>query len=1344
MKNYLLLLLFSGFWSGNLLAQKMLYGKPETAPDIPDWATAMYAPHPNVATVDSLFKAWYATHPFQKTMHTQYYKKWRRRVEPFVLADGSIAFPAAAEPQKAVADQWLAQWNSPQKSVNPAWRHIGPTETFNTFPGQVKVSWQANVYCIDQSAVNPDILYCGTETGGIYKTTDRAQNWAHASANALMRSVTSIRIHPANPDIVYAGDVEGRVYRTNDGGQNWQLLLEIPDLEQDGINDINDIAINPSNANIILVVGYGGLYRSTNAGQNWTQLYTEACWDVEIHPTQHNIVYLLKTNPAQKRCEFFKSDNFGATFSIRTNGWYTSSHPSRRDDGARMTVTPADPNRIYAVLIGDSKPGDNGFIGVFRSSDAGENWTLPNPPVGGPWTTAHPNLMTLNNTNTLYQGFYNLAIAASHTNADQLLIGGLNLWKSENGAQTYTALGGYQGSLDWIHPDQQEIKILGTDIWVANDGGINYSNNFFATHESRKRGIIASDFWGFGNGWNEDLIVGGRYHNGNTAGRNTFLPGQFLRLGGAEAATGYVNPGIPGKAYFSDINTQLIPPGFSQQVIELPPLSDYPSETYYAAHSSELEFHPLCYKHIYIGKENQLWVSEDEGASFRLLKTFEGSSGPVIHFEISRSNPQVIYVYQRITFFGARLWKTSDGGATWQSFNFPNAPSQRAGTMTLSATDENTLWVAFGHQSNDGAKVFKTTNGGLTWQNLTTPLLNGHTIHYIFHQAGSQGAVYIGTDYGVFYRDDTMSDWELYANGLPAATNCNIMRPFYRNGKLRLATYSHGVWEVDFKNPSLPIAQPMVDKRLSTCARDTFFFDDYSILRHTGASWRWSFPGAAWVSDSTARNPRVVFGQPGSYAVSLTITDATGASHTKTVMDMVRIPEDACRPQDVPGMALRLGGNSSDYAVAPGFNRPITHFTVTAWIKRNGNQNNNAAICFSRGGNTVAGLNFGSANELRYHWNNNFWNWNSGLVVPNNEWTHVALVVEPTRATLYLNGVPAVNNGTHPVQNFQGELFIGADLNFSARRFNGLIEEVCVWNRALPQDEIRALRHLCKRPQDDPTLLAYYQFNETSGDVLDRAGTRHARLNGNTARLTSTCPIGGGVSARQSVQHAGQYQFAGTDLLLVFPESGALPGGEVVVSRINTAPDQLTGNAPHSRSWWVINNYGPNAVFAPLVKAEFSNIGPISPAEAASPASFRLHIRPENGEGNTWQALGQADQMTAGADGGAGFGTNAQVTRSGQFIIARDGAPVSSTQVELAPYRFTVYPNPVGKQQELTVQGAKNEEFTLTLFDTSGKRLLRYQGRGQLRISLPELPAGVYIYRIDTADWMTHGKVAVQ
>lgn len=1326
-------------WVTPMAGQKTLTFNPKMEDDAPSWVRLMYQEDPNVWEVDQAYREYYEVHDFTKTMHTQYYKKWRRKVESYINAAGEVVLPSLSRQQEK-ENTWLEHWSKnilSKDGVNGApWTSLGPFQTLSTNDGQLAVSWQANVYAIDQSSSDPNVLYCGTEAGGVFKTLDKGIHWQHASFNSLLASVTAVKIHPTNPDIVYSGD-GNHLYKTENGGVNWEKILSRGGLR------VNTIAIHPQQPNIILVASYEGLFRSQDGGDTWDQLYTDKCWDLAIHPTNPSIIYLLKNDPAQKKCVFLKSTNQGLNFSPKESGWYASTHPDRRDDGARMTVTPMDPDRVYVVLIGAAKPGDNGFIGVFKTMDAGENWTLPNSPVGGPYTNSHPNLMTLNNTNTLYQGYYNLGIAASHTNPDHVLIGGLNLWKTEDGAESFTPIGGYQGNVPWIHPDQQEILVLGNDMWVANDGGINYSTNLFQTHESRINGLYASDFWGFGSGWNEDLVVGGRYHNGNTAYRPSFPDGQFLRLGGAEAPTGYVNPGIPGRAYFSDINTQSIPNLISGEVFSFPPLSKYPSESFYAAHSSELEFDPYSYKTFYIGEGANLWRSEDEGLSYDLIKSFGNGDQPILHIEISRTDPAVIYVYQRFSFYNARLWKTIDGGETWSALDFPAANSQRAGTMSLSATDSQTLWVAFGHQDNDGTKVFKTTDGGLSWENLSTPILDGHRIHHVLHQAGTNGAVYLASNFGVFYRDDSLTDWEIFCEGLPARTNGNLLRPFYKAGKMRMATYGSGIWEVDFKQPSLPIAQPTVDKRKGACARDTFYFEDFSILNHTNASWEWSFPGAIYVSATTVRNPKVVFGQEGSFDVSLTVTNDIG-SHTKTISNMVEIAADACSPDPKAGLALKLNGGSADLASSSPLNLQSNTVTFSAWIKRNGSQNPNSAILFCRGETTTAGINFGDHNELRYHWNDSQWWWDSGLVVPDEEWTHIALVITPDRAIIYLNGEPSVNASSHPKEAFDSPFIIGGDPNFNSRRMKGQIEEVCVWNRALSQEEIRDFRHLIKKPADDDSLVLYYQFNEEKGEALDKVGLRHAAIGGSSTRLTSTCPVGEGTSYRITVADGGEKLFPETGISIEFPETGLFPQGEVVVSRLNQSPDQTANEDAQTEAYWVINNYGGNEQFDELKRISFQGIGEISEEEASAPNSISLYIRGENADGPTWEQLDLADEVQAGANGLVVFSEENSVKRFGQFTLSRSGMPTASVQQEKLPAPFIIYPNPVRASQEFHIDTERLDKFVFTLYSMDGKRVYRKELQGNSVINGVTLPSGGYFYQLATKNQLFYGKLSIE
>ena len=146
----------------------------------------------------------------------------------------------------------------------------------------------------------------------------------------------------------------------------------------------------------------------------------------------------------------------------------------------------------------------------------------------------------------------------------------------------------------------------------------------------------------------------------------------------------------------------------------------------------------------------------------------------------------------------------------------------------------------------------------------------------------------------------------------------------------------------------------------------------------------------------------------------------------------------------------------NDAVQLPALNLNSNTVTLAAWINRD-SQKDFAGILFSRSGSTVAGLNLSTNNQLGYHWNDDEWQFNSGLVVPENEWTHVALVLEPDRATLYVNGQASTNIATHAIEQFNGVTYLGRDPGNSSRYFDGQIDDARIYNRALDAGEIATL-----------------------------------------------------------------------------------------------------------------------------------------------------------------------------------------------------------------------------------------------------------------------------------------------
>lgn len=863
MKNALFLCFLAT--SGLAFSQQLQQPSPSEISTLPLWAQKMYTSTPNVYEVDSLYINYYRSNTFQKNYHTQYYKRWRRSVTDCINPDGSVKVYSTEE-LALMKQNYLAKQSS-EKSSN--WSLVGPIH--NTEGNGSLGSGQTNVYAIDQCAGQPSFLYLGTEPGEVYKSIDGGQNWTNSSMNENFGSgVTAIEVHFSNPSIVFAGGNNG-IFKSIDGGSTWVNVMPESNL------NVNEILINSGNDQIVMAATDKGLFRSTNGGTSWTPIYTQASYDIKENAANNSIIYLLKNNPSLIICEFYRSNDSGATWTLQSNGWYASTDPARSVGGGRLAVTPADPNRVYAYLIGESKANDYGYIGVYKSTDGGTNWSLPNGPTGGPYTASHLNLAYGYPAWTYHQGFYNCAIVASTTNADHILVGGLNLYRSNDGAANFTSVAGYVGGPLSIHVDMQDFRMINGETWVTTDGGVYKSTDFFNSAPTfMMDGVHGSDFWGFGSGWNEDVLVGGLYHNGNLAYYENYGNGVFLELGGGEAPTGYVNPGNNRKTYFSDISGKYIPLNLNDPILNFSNGMS-PNESYYAAESSEMEFHPDCYTIAFIGKDNKLWKTTDGGGSYSLLHAFGTAANNFVnHIEISSSNPDVIYVHQRPSSGSTgTLWKTTDGGVSWNTITLPAGNSRRA-VMAINPQNENELWIAYTGGSN-GNKVYKTSNGGTSWTNLTSSLLNNESIHSIVHVAGTDGGIYVGTNNAVFYRNNSTS-WVIDNTGLPTYMSTNILRPFYRDGKIRMASYGKGIWESSFnEQPSEPICRIMVDKLQQTvfCSIDSFYFEDYSFLNHQGASWSWSFPTGLPAS-STERNPSVFFATEGLHLAVLTISDQFG------------------------------------------------------------------------------------------------------------------------------------------------------------------------------------------------------------------------------------------------------------------------------------------------------------------------------------------------------------------------------------------------------------------------------------------------------------------------------------
>lgn len=824
----------------------------------------------------------------------RYYKLWYRNVQPFVMDDGSIALPGLKDyyNRMRTLQTGEAEHSEDGKTGRSGWTFLGPKETFwlnengsSLPPGSCP--WQVNVYSFDVAASDNNILFCGTETGFVNKTTDKGLTWQLTAPGYFFGgSVTATAIHPYNPEIVYVA-AGNQVHKTTDGGSTWMPMLETGSLFY-----ANRLKIDPENPDIILAAADNGVYISTDAGFNWNRSWDMPSWDVEIKPGDPNTIFALTT--INDRFQVMISIDGGFTFSPDTG--FPSDIPDV--SGGLLAVTPANPDMILAVML----TSDNTPL-LYKSVTGGGDWSL--------LATGQTSAFPMNNG----QGYFDLVLEISPIDPNIIFAGTTTLYRSVNGAQSFTATGGYAGAFA-IHPDIQDMKLLPPgETWVATDGGMTLTTDNFSAltnYFARNKGLIGSDMWGYDQGWNEDIVVGGRYHNGNTAMADFYQP-KALRMGGAESPTGWVLQGKSRHVAFDDLgNGWILPQTAAGEPEGRFLFTKFPNMDEYGGRRGNMVFHTNYYGTVYLGEGNGFWKSADNGVTWELLNNF---AQRVRYLQVSFSNPQVLYA----DVVNKGLYKSEDGGNSWTLK--PSLTNGQYGTsywkgklfIVISPWDENTIYVCLqnGTWSSDIGKVFRSADGGDTWEDWSGSLSEYTKCLAIQPTQQGQERVYLftnalnGHQAKVYTRTNDMNDWEVFDVDYPAGMRVNMALPFFRNSKLRSAGNA-GVWESALAEPDFtPVINPWVEKPFYDCMTDTVYFEDHSMLNHDNASWHWEInPAPGYMSDPDIRNPKVVLGNPGAYDVSLTVTQ-NGYSYTKTISAMVTTTtcpsiEDCSNPAQLP------------------------------------------------------------------------------------------------------------------------------------------------------------------------------------------------------------------------------------------------------------------------------------------------------------------------------------------------------------------------------------------------------------------------------------------------------------
>ncbi|MFT7589141.1 MAG: photosystem II stability/assembly factor-like uncharacterized protein, partial [Limisphaerales bacterium] len=626
----------------------------------PLWVFELYNLEADPGLIIEAYNKWRKANPEVKNQHTQYFKRWLRNLsrttEVYVDGQPDAIATRLADLQPISMDA--------EARMGTGWIPRGPfdfdieAESVSYAPGS------AHVYTVEQSLSNPNTLYAGTATIGLWKSINKGISWTHLTSSLYANSVRALEIDHSNEDICYFGG-RGGVWKTTDGGLSWNETGDV--LFQSLYHDVEDIVMIPGTANTLLLSSNMGLYKTTDGGANWIEILSEDIQEIEIHPSNPLIVYAVSLDASKTL--FWKSLDGGNSFVPKLTGWPTAvgSEDQRRTE---IAVNPAQPDRIVALATGEAA-GGSGLYGIYISDDAGENWSFSccgTGPGGAP-TPSNPNIMHWD-TDGLTEGgqyYYDLALAVEPTVSGDILTGGINIWRSTDDGASFTnnahwTLG--SAGTKYVHADVHDIRFYGSDLWVASDGGIYYSNDGGLNFEKRMYGITGTDFWGFGAGFADgEVMLGGTYHNGTLLKDGSVYIDDWISMLGGDNYRGFVNFGDERTVYHD--GGKLVLPGDRTKVLSSIPFARKPNASYIIGENSDIAFDPRSYRTLYTGNEGSLWKSKDDGSGFEEIHDF--GSGTVTTVEVSRTNPDVIYVaYYPGWWDDKSIWKTADAGATWE------------------------------------------------------------------------------------------------------------------------------------------------------------------------------------------------------------------------------------------------------------------------------------------------------------------------------------------------------------------------------------------------------------------------------------------------------------------------------------------------------------------------------------------------------------------------------------------------------------------------------------------------------------------------------------------------------
>ena len=712
------------------------------------------------------------------------------------------------------------------------WRNIGPANMVG------------RVSDVEGVPGDPNVVYVGAASGGVWKTLDGGLTWKPIFDGAGLPSIGDIALEPGNPEVVYVGTGEANprnsvsfgdgVYKSTDGGQTWT------DLGLEDTRSISRIVINPRQPNIVYVGALGhvfgpnkdrGVFLSSDGGKTWEKvLYTDerhGVADLDIDPRNPNILFAALWRFERKPWTFTSGDEEGGLWKSVDGGrtWKKVTQGLPRLVGRiGVRVSPSEPEVVYAMT--ESPEGT-----LYRSDDHGESFRCVSKDQA-----------------IVSRGFYYTQVQVDPSDADRVYAVASRLLVSVDGGRTFKRIS------PTTHVDFHALWIDPTNpsrLWQGQDGGIAVSTNKGLTWRYADN-IPIGQFYQVCADSREPFyyLAGGLQDNGTWFGPSrTKEPAGILNDDWRQISFGdgfhvVVSPENPnlfltesqaGEVVRTDMTTRE-----QQSVSPQPRRGDggpVSQLKYRFNWNTPIIASPHDPKTVYLGA-NVVFKSTDFGTTWKAIspdltanlpERQRTAGGPAWPENTTAENYDTIISLEESPFQAGIIWVgtddgnlqlTQDGGRTWTNVikNIPGLPAYSpVSAVEPSWTDPAVAYCAFDRHMFDDLKpyVFRTKDYGKTWVNVTGNLPDRAYVWVVREDLENPNLVFAGTELGLFASFTGGNDWiRLHGKNLPTVAVHDILIHL-RDNDLILATHGRGLWILDDVTPLQQVSAESLDLPLA-------------------------------------------------------------------------------------------------------------------------------------------------------------------------------------------------------------------------------------------------------------------------------------------------------------------------------------------------------------------------------------------------------------------------------------------------------------------------------------------------------------------------------------------------